>query len=90
MLYYLKHLARRLFPSGIVPAPEVERISALQQIAVKRRAEYRQEKQNASVARDERSTTSFSEGRKRMEEAEAAHIVALQRWENKQARQNSF
>jgi hypothetical protein len=65
---------------------EVQRIAALQVAAANRRAEYARMKQQNEASDD----AALSFGRKRMEEAESAHMAALQAWENRQSRQKSY
>lgn len=73
---YLTLLWQRLSARDAKVTAEVERIAVLQRTAASRRAEYAETKDQAA--------------RKRMEEAEAAHTTALQRWNNKQSRQKSW
>ena len=68
---------------------EVDRIAFLQQTAVTRRAEYGAEQRKAAAIDTAPVPNAVSASRKRMEEAEAAHRNALQRWENKQSGQKS-
>jgi hypothetical protein len=72
-------------------AAEVAHIAALQQAAAKRRAEYAAEKERAALAGTMllQARDMLSLSRKRVEEAETAHTVALQAWDNKQSRQRS-
>ena len=92
MAKYLKNLWRRLFSddSQAKAETEVTRIAIAQQAAVRRRAEYAAAQEQAAQA----GTTSpppeaLSSSRKRVEEAEAAYSLALQKWDNKQSRQKS-
>jgi len=75
MVNYFTRLWQRISASESKTNAEVDRIAALQRAAVSRRAEYAETKDQTV--------------RKRMEEAEAAHIAALQLWQNKQSRQKS-
>ncbi|MGO8673168.1 MAG: hypothetical protein ACLQVD_17650 [Capsulimonadaceae bacterium] len=83
-------LWQRLFDRNGRVKAEVERIGALQQAAVRLRAEYASKKEQAAQTGDGGGSSVLSSSRKRMEEAEFAHIAALQVWENKQARQKSY
>ena len=80
MANYWKTLWQRLSAQDVKVKAEVERIAVLQQTAASRRAEYAAEKEREAP---------LLASRKRMEDAEAAHIAALQSWENKQSRQKS-
>ena len=91
---YWKLLWQRLSAHDGKVKAEVERIALLQQTASVRRAEYAEaveKKQQAERAGggDASPSGPLSSSRKRMEAAEAAHVAALQTWENKQARQKS-
>jgi hypothetical protein len=86
----LKVLWQRLFAPELKIMTEVERIGVLQQAAADRRAEYANKKEQAALAGDAALSGLLPSSRKRMEDAEAAHIAALQKWQNKQARQNSY
>ena len=67
---------------------ELERLGVLQQIASSRRAEYAEELgQSGSDAEMCRSTI---EARRKMNEAETAHTLALREWENRESRQKSY
>ena len=68
---------------------EVQRIAVLQQAAVRRRAEYAEKKEQADLTGDETLRNMVFVCRRLMEEAESAHMIALQKWENKQSRQKS-
>lgn len=89
MLDYLKSILRQLSATESNTDDEVERIAFLQQTAVRRRAEYHEKKEQATRNDDTQNIDSLSFYRKRMEEAEKAHMVALQKWENKQSKQKS-
>lgn len=89
MSNHLKALWTRLTTSRLDVATEVERITVLQQAAADRRKEFAALKAQATQT-EAASLTALSACRRRMEEAESAHIIALQRWENKQARQRSY
>lgn len=80
MTNYLKLFWQRLSNPDTQGKAEVERLDVLQRTAANRRSEYAAEKERNAP---------LSSSRKRMEEAEAAHITALQKWENKQSRQHS-
>lgn len=83
MVNYLTAWWRRSSGQDSKVKAEVERIASLQKTAADRRAEYSAEKEQAAP-------NALSSSRKRMEEAEAAHVAALQAWDNKQARQKSW
>ena len=89
MANYWNLLWRRVSARDTKDNAEVERIAALQQAAANRRAEYAVEKERAALAGDESPPGPLAVSRKRMEEAEAAHTVALQTWQNKESRQKS-
>ena len=95
MANYLKLLWQQLSVPGRLSAPdskakaEVERIAVLRQTAASRRAELAEEQQQAALAGDGSRPGPLSYSRKRVEEAEAAHALALQTWENKQSGQKS-
>jgi len=88
------------------PAPgssEVDQIAALQKAASQRRAEYAALSEKAlreqdpltktgveSMLDDAMTSGPLMTSRKRMEEADSAHIAALQKWENKQSRQKCY
>lgn len=84
MIYWLKNVWQKLGRSEAKANAEVERIAALQQAAVQRRAEYAAEQERSAGAPP--GTEAASPGRKRMREAESAHAAALQAWDNKQFR----
>jgi hypothetical protein len=83
MVNWLKSVWQSLHGSEAKTLAEVERIAALQQAAVQRRAEYAEENERqGSAARSDAVTPA----RKRVQEAEAAYAAALQIWDNKQFR----
>lgn len=67
---------------------ELERLGVLQQIASSRRTEYAEELERCGVAGD--MCRSAVEARKKMNEAETAHTLALREWENRESRQKSY
>jgi hypothetical protein len=69
---------------------DVDRIAVLQKSAAKRRADYREKLAQAALTNDSALQTLATASQKLMEEAEAAHLAALQKWENKQYRQKSY
>lgn len=89
MTNYWNLLRRRLFAPAPKTDAEVERITALQQTAATRRAEFAVEKERAALTGDVSPPAALSSSRERMEEAEFAYTAALQTWENKQSRQKS-
>ncbi len=88
-----KALWQRVSAQDTKAKAEVARISALQQTAANRRAEYAaaqaEEQERAAQTGDASPPGSLASSRKRMEDAEAAHTAGLQAWENKQSRQKS-
>jgi len=82
-------LWQRVFGQNANAGADVERIAVLQQAAVARRAEYAQEQERAAQDGNDVSENQMSASRARVADAEAAHVAALQRWENKQSRQKS-
>jgi len=89
MTNYFKQLFQGWFAAPSTTSDsEVERIAILQKAASKRRAEYAEKK--ARSASDATLTNALLSSRKLMEEAESAHLAALQKWENKQFRQRSY
>jgi hypothetical protein len=83
----LQFLWQRMSAKKVTVGTEVDRIAALKQAAVARRAEYAAEREQ-----DTESDASPPFGllaRRRMMEAEAAYAAALQAWENQQSRQKS-
>ena len=78
-----------LNPRAVDSTAEVDRIHVLQQAAAARRAEYAQKQEQAGKHGDASAHNPDSTSWKRLKEAESAHIAALQKWENKQARQKS-
>lgn len=70
---------------AVVPG-EVVRIAALQEEAVRRRAEHAAELARAAEAGEAGSPGAVAVSRTRMKEAETAHMVAVQHWDNKQWR----
>jgi hypothetical protein len=81
---------RRLFPKESPVATEVEHIAFLKKAASTRRAEYVDLERSGEPASDAASLARLVASRKLMEEADTAHMVALQRWQNRQDRQKSF
>jgi len=67
---------------------ELERLGVLQQIAASRRTEYADELERCGVVDD--MCRSAVEARKKMNEAETAHTLALRAWENRESRQKSY
>jgi len=68
---------------------EVVQIATLQQAAAARRAEYAEEKSRTLLTEDHLLPITLLTSRQRMEEAESAHLAALQKWENQQMRLKS-
>lgn len=88
----LQSFWERLAARKVTPQTELERIAVLQQSAAARRAEYAAEKER--VLREVSPPSSILSGllsssQRQVEEAETAHALALQAWENRQSRQNS-
>jgi hypothetical protein len=90
MANYFKTFWQRLTASDGDDKAEVDRIAALQKAASARRKEYAAMKEQADLAVDGSLHSALSNSRKRMEEADTAHIVALQKWQNKESRQRSY
>ena len=86
MTNYWNNLWRRIYAPESKVETEADRLSALQQMAVRRRREHAIVKEQGAPADEALLRAS----RKRMEEAEIAHTDALQRWNNKQTRQKSY
>ncbi len=82
-------LWQRVFGPKSNAGADVERIAVLQQAAVARRAEYAQEQERAAQDGNDVSANRLSASRAGVADAEAAHIAALQAWQNKQSRQKS-
>jgi hypothetical protein len=80
---------RRFFGEDRRDTAEVDRIHSLQKAAAARRAEHALKQEQAATTGDSSLPGPESSSWKRMKEAESAHIAALQKWENKQARQKS-
>ena len=73
-----------------IPLTEVERITALQRVASHRRAEFAALQEQGAAAGDSASHSAAEVvSRKRMKDAESAHMAALQAWQNKESRQRS-
>ena len=89
MANYFTSLWQRLSAQDSKVKAEVEHLAVLQQTAAQRRAEYAEEKERAAQTGDASPPGPLASSRQRMEDAEAAHIAALQAWENKQSRQKS-
>lgn len=83
MIHWLKNMWQSLHKSDAKTDAEVERIAALQQAAVQRRAEYAAEQERAS------ENAPGTDARKRVQEAEAAYAAALQAWDDKQFRRRT-
>ena len=90
-------------PAQTQSTTEVDRIAALQKTASQRRAEYAALSEKAlreqdpltqsgvaSMLDDAMTSGPLMTSRKRMEEADSAHIAALQKWENKQSGQKCY
>jgi len=89
---YWQRLWRRLSGRDREPLAltEVEQIDRLQRTARLLRAEYAERAEQSARLGEASLAQPLSYSRRRMELAEAAHAVALQKWENKQSRQRSY
>jgi hypothetical protein len=92
----LNALWRRLSGGESRDRAELTHIAFAQQEALRRRAEYAaaQEQESATAAAAAQTgpvprQSSLSSSRRKVEAAESAYTAALQRWENRQARQKS-
>jgi glucose dehydrogenase len=86
----LQYFWQRLAAPKVTAETELQRIAALQQAAVARRAEYAAAEQER-VALEATQPTSGrpSTSRKQVQEAEVAYAMALQAWQNRQSGQKS-
>jgi hypothetical protein len=89
MANYFTGIWERFTGPDLTSKAEVDRIAMLQQAASARRKEYAEKKQHVAISGDASLAAPLASSRKRMEDAETAHMVALQNWENKQSRQKS-
>ena len=87
MVNYFRLVWDRMFPPA--PQDELKEIAKLRRIAVERREEHALNLDQAGLAGREKGSPLLTQSRKRMLDAESAHMVALQRWENREARQRS-
>jgi hypothetical protein len=69
---------------------ELQRLGALQETASHRRMEYARAKEQAEFKDNEPASPDLVGYRKRMDEAETAHYLALQSWENRESGQKSY
>ena len=76
----------RIYAPETKAETEADRLAALQQTAIRRRKEHAVVKEQAAPAEE----AALAASRKRMEDADAAHVAALQRFNNKQTRQKSY
>ena len=90
MANYLKLLWQQLSASDVKTENDVKRIAALQQAAADRRAEYAHKKEQSEQAGQETLPGPLLASRKQMEQAESAHLAALQKWQNRESGQKSY
>ena len=86
---FFETILRILFPPQVNSEADVERIHSLQLAATARRAEHAEKQAQADESGNPAHAGPQSVSWKKMKEAEAAHIAALQAWENKESRQRS-
>jgi len=87
---YMELLRQRLNLPGAKSVNEVQQIAIFQKKAASRRAEYAQKVKEIEVKGDDETAGTLATYRKRMEEAETMHMVALQRYENRRTNQKSY
>jgi len=87
---YLKRLWRNATSSESRDRDELDRLGALQQVASSRRSEYAEAKEKAGLKGDDTQSSALAAVRKRMDDAETAHYLALQKWENRESRQKTY
>ena len=90
IVIYLKRLWHKAFSSESRDRDELDRLGALQQVASSRRSEYAEAKEKAGLTFDAPPSSALAAVRKRMDDAETAHYLALQKWENRESKQKSY
>ena len=86
----LKLMWQRFTRPDVAVKSDLEKLHALQQTAAGRRKEYALQKEQAEKTSDASLLAGLAVSRKRMEEADLAHLAALQKWQNREARQKSY
>ena len=86
----MKLLWGQLFVPEVRSENELAHIAVLQQVAAGRRAEYAKKREQARLADPEALSSPLLASRKQMEQAESAHLAALQKWQNRESGQKSY
>jgi len=87
---YFKSLWRKAIDAEARDKEELKRLGVLQQLASSRRAEYAEARESAERANEPALWSGLTAVRKRMDDAETAHYLALQTWQNRESGQKIF
>jgi len=87
---FFKGLLQSAAAREIRDREELDRLGVLQQVASSRRAEYAEARESAERANEAATWSRLAVFRTRMDDAETAHYLALQTWQNRESGQKSF